>query len=284
MTGEKVDFDAVKSAANGGEKDKRDRSTIDFPYMNLEQALEVVDALYARSGLGPCDIDELAAQMGQTLSGAFRQKTAAAKTFGLVDKDGRSAFVLSELGRKAVEDNTKKAALVQAFLNVPLYDSVFNKYRGYSLPPAKALEREMEALGVASKQTDRARQAFERSAQFAGFFESGKDRLVKPRLENHTRASELPVDEQGAQTGGLQDVERNDRRGSGDGGGGGGGGGGQLPPNIDPIILGLINRLPKSGDSWPKAKRKLWLAILENSFDLVYEDHENGGDLKTDFP
>jgi DNA recombination protein RmuC len=31
------------------------------------------------------------------------------------------------------------------------------------------------------------------------------------------------------------------------------------PPTIDPIIRGLLARLPKSGDVWPEAERKLWL-------------------------
>ena len=48
------------------------------------------------------------------------------------------------------------------------------------LPPAAALEREMGQLGVASKQTGKARQAFERSAEQAGFFAHGADRLVMP--------------------------------------------------------------------------------------------------------
>jgi hypothetical protein len=34
---------------------------------------------------------------------------------------------------------------------------------------------------------------------------------------------------------------------------------------IDPIIAGLLKRLPKSGDIWPKAQRKLWLQLLEGS-------------------
>ena len=31
-------------------------------------------------------------------------------------------------------------------------------------------------------------------------------------------------------------------------------------------------RLPKSGDVWPEAARKLWLQILEDSFKLIYKD------------
>ena len=54
-------------------------------------------------------------------------------------------------------------------------------------------------------------------------------------------------------------------------GGGGNGGGGKQPP-IDPIIAGLLARLPKSGDVWPETDRKLWFQLLEGSFKLIYKD------------
>ncbi|TPI29001.1 hypothetical protein FJ414_26660 [Mesorhizobium sp. B3-1-6] len=263
MVGEKVDFDAAVNAAKGADSEasKRERSTIDFPYVSLEGAMEVARAIYERCAFGSCDQDELAAQMGQTLSGAFRMKTGAAKTFALVDKDGRSAFRLSEIGKRAVASETEHSAKVDAFLSVPLYQQIYEKFRGHNLPPAKALEREMETMGVPRKQTDRARQAFERSAQYAGFFDSGKDRLVRPRMEGaQTQATgELRDIPQSTPT-----VEERSRKGRG--------GGGYEPPDIDPIIRGLIDRLPPSGAAWSKAKRKLWLQILENSFDLVYEE------------
>ena len=31
-------------------------------------------------------------------------------------------------------------------------------------------------------------------------------------------------------------------------------------------------RLPKTGDAWPEAERKLWLQLLEGSFKLIYKD------------
>jgi hypothetical protein len=34
----------------------------------------------------------------------------------------------------------------------------------------------------------------------------------------------------------------------------------------------LLSRLPKSGDVWPEADRKLWLQLLEGSFKLIYKD------------
>jgi hypothetical protein len=47
------------------------------------------------------------------------------------------------------------------------------------------------------------------------------------------------------------------------------------PTDIDPIILGLLKRLPTSGNVWPEAERKLWLQLLEGSFKLIYKDAES---------
>jgi hypothetical protein len=33
-------------------------------------------------------------------------------------------------------------------------------------------------------------------------------------------------------------------------------------------------RYPKSGEIWPKAQRKLWLQLLEGSFELIYLDKQ----------
>ena len=45
----------------------------------------------------------------------------------------------------------------------------------------------------------------------------------------------------------------------------------------DPIIKGLLARLPKSGEVWPEAERKLWLELLSGSFKLIYKDKEPAG-------
>jgi hypothetical protein len=120
-------------------------------------------------------------------------------------------------------------------------------------PPTAALEREIVGHGVAEKQKDKARQVFERSADQAGFFEHGRNRLVMPGIAGAPQRDE--------------EKPRDEGNGSGNGGGGD-------PPAIDPIIAGLLKRLPKSGAEWPKAQRKLWLQLLEGSFDLIYIDKE----------
>lgn len=185
----------VDQLAPEADDDKNERSTIAFPYLDLEAAEEVAKAIWSRTASSPCPVDELAAALGMTVSGAFRMKTATARVFGVVEKDGRSAFRLSPLGLRLVSPGSEPGARVDAFLAVPLYNKIYDSYRGRLLPPAKALEREMQTFGVSSKQTDKARQAFERSARKAGFYEAGDDRLVRPKVAENNGQEPPPTAE-----------------------------------------------------------------------------------------
>lgn len=247
-------------AEGSGVETKREQSSIAFPYLDLDAAVDVARAIYNRAGLGSCDLDELAAEMGQTMSGAFRLKTGTAKIFDLTDKEGKSSIRLTELGQQVVLPDTEKAARAEAFLRVPLYSRVYDKYKGHLLPPPKALEREMQSLGVSSKQTDKARQAFERSARQAGFFDSGEDRLVRPRVELPTR-----------RTGNGEDQAAADSNDVGKSGGDGGAGGG--PPHTGkghPLIQGLLMTLPEPGQPWKTDGRAAWLRMAASIFDMIY--------------
>jgi hypothetical protein len=117
-------------------------------------------------------------------------------------------------------------------------------------PPA--IERQMEQLGVSPKQKERARQTFMKSAQYAGFIDASSGRFVKPGIVAREESQHQPNKN--------EEIKR------------GGGNDGNEPPDIDPIIGGLLKRLPKSGDVWPEGERKLWLQLLEGSFKLIYKD------------
>lgn len=265
MSGETIQFEQAAAAVGPAEgQDKREQSSIGFPYHDLDAAIEVGEAAYNRSGLSSCDLDELAAQMNQVISGAFRVKLAAARSFGLVDKDGRSAVKITDLGRRIVTDDGAAAARVEAFLTVPLYSRLYEIYKGQKLPPMKALEREMANLGVAAKQTDKARQAFDRSAKQAGFFEAGADRLVRPKLDSYSPAREddQPVKEERRE----EKPDRAERRQVGGGGGGGNGGG-----KDHPLINGLLVTLPEPGTAWAKTQRVAWLKMADSIFDMIYK-------------
>jgi hypothetical protein len=157
----------------------RNRSTIAFPYGSLKDAEQIATALQEHFG-GSTAPEGLAASLESSMrSGAFRVKIATAKTFGVVTVE-RGKVSLSPLGQRIIDSEQRSAARVQAFLHVPLFDRLYNEYKDSPLPPDTGLEKKMADLGVSVKQTAKARQAFMRSADLAGFFKHGRKRLVLP--------------------------------------------------------------------------------------------------------
>lgn len=136
--------------------------------------------------------------------------------------------------------------------------AMYEQHHGYALPPAAAIERQMINLGVSTKQADRARQVFTNSAQHAGFIDQKTGRFIEPGTGAATEERQQEDDKKGGE-----------------------GNCGDQPP-IDPIIQGLVNKLPPPGAIWPDTQRKLWLLIAESSFKLIYKDDPSGTKTKED--
>jgi hypothetical protein len=247
-------------------KQSRDQSTIGFPYGDLTAAISVAEGIMKRGGV-PCEPDELAAALGQApTSGNFRMKVHTARMFGLIATvQGR--YQLTDLGFAITDKVQERAAKADAFLQVPLYRRLFDEFRGRQLPPSPAaLERTFQSFGVAPKQVERARQAFQRSAQQAGYFDHGsRDRLVRPPIGSATgTASESPAERYQAFEP-EPEVENN-------GGGTGGSGGGRRPPRgLHPFIQGLLDTLPEPNTNWTVEGRAQWLQTAANIFGLLYK-------------
>ncbi len=158
-----------------------------------------------------------------------------------------------------VDPKRAREGRAKAFLTVPLYKAIYEKYKGGVLPPTAALERDIASLGVSEKQKERARQVLERSAEQAGFFEHGKNHLVMPGLAVHA--------------GGHEDTHNDS---------GGDGGSGKPPPppptpppqgpTLDPLLKGLVDRLPPADTDWAAADRAKWLQTAADIFDLIYKN------------
>jgi hypothetical protein len=243
---------------------KRERSTIEFPYQSLDDAVRVACGVHQAGGTG-CLWEQLAAQINLAANGgAFRLQVITARVFGLV-RSGSGRVELTPLGLRIVDQQQERQARTEAFLTVPLYKAIYEKFKGTQLPPPPGLEREMIALGVSSKQGDKARQAFMRSAKQAGFFEFSQDRLVLPANTGLAAPSVSIVDKNESPP---KDFNQNS---------GGNGGGGE---GLDPLIQGLISRLPKIGDEWPVSARAKWLRIAANAFDLIYGETTDEIEIK----
>jgi len=204
-----ADFGEESPDEEGADGRKYERSSIAFPYGSLKDAEEIAHSLHARWG-DSADIDQLAGGMGTSKgSGAFRAKLATARTFGVIDST-RGRAKLTRIGKQIIDPKTKAAAQVEAFLNVPLFKALYEKHKSGPVPPDEAIENEIRELGVSSRQTDRARQAFQRSAEQAGFFALGRDRLIIP---NVGKPPETPQGGEGGSSGGganLNGVKRSD--------------------------------------------------------------------------
>jgi hypothetical protein len=262
MTGEKVNFDKAKAETAGASGPAS--STISFPNVDLDAAIAIARYTYSRAGLSKCRLDELAAEAGVTVSGSFRVRIAAAKTFGFVEKDGQSALKLTDLGARVVSEDGETNARADAFMNVPLFSQIYEKYRGKLLPPTKALEREMVTLGVIPTMSTQARQIMQRSARQAGYFGSGEDRLVRPRA---TGAGAETLDQAVADAPPSPHEEEAPRRSGGGGAGGGQHNGGQYHP----FIQGLLQTLPEPGTLWTVEGRAAWLQAAAQNFTLIYQ-------------
>lgn len=75
------------------ETGKRFRSEIEFPYSDLESAVELAQTIHTKAG-SSCEVGELAAWMGQSASGGtFRTRLGAARMFGLTENSqGRTTL------------------------------------------------------------------------------------------------------------------------------------------------------------------------------------------------
>ena len=137
----------------------RQRSSIAFPYNNLDDATGVAQAIHANVGTGECDDPQLSAWMNLSpKSSGFRMQLSAARMFGLIETSA-GRHKLTPLGRQIMDPRQQRGGRASAFLRVPLYKAVFENFKTSVLPPPAALEREFVQLGVAEKQTGRARQS-----------------------------------------------------------------------------------------------------------------------------
>jgi len=234
-------------------ENKRERSTIEFPYLPLDDAAEIAKTIHTVFGTS-CQREQLAAQLQQSpTGGGFNLRLGTAKMFGFITYE-RGTISLTDLGLRVADSQQEKQARTQAFLNIQLYKALFEKFNGKALPSTSTgLEAEMVTLGVAPKQKERARQVFQRSAKEGGFFWSGNDRLVLPAPGKYLgklsgEAEKVTPEEK------VRKREPEERH------------------TYPHFIQGLLEKLPAEGSEWPKDERKKWLDLASLSFDVLYTD------------
>ncbi len=260
MPGTNISTPSAAGGMRGTPSSKHDQARIAYPFIPLTDVVKMAQAISLRGGR--CRFDDLADALGQQkTSGAFRGRTSAARMYGAVETVG-SELVLTELGKAMCSPDPEGDTLAQAFLRVPLYEALHARYAAESgkLPAREVIEADMMRLGVPAKSVELARRAFLRSAEFAGFFRSGRDRLIRPApmsgsiAPRHVGAPE-PTE---PTVGPLAEA---------------------APMAEHPLIQGLMAKLPPEGERFTPRQRQRWLDTAKAALDLMYagEDEDESG-------
>ncbi len=227
-------------------------STIEFPYYDLDAGVKIVNAIQNSAG-SKCKVNQLAENLGYSSNGGyFRMLVKSAKTFGLIVREGVGMVKITERGQKILDPDLRAQALSDSFLNVKLYKKIYQKYESCELPTAENLEKAIVSFGVTPKSKVAARQAFEKSAEQAGFLDDN-NKLINPFIESPE--SELDT---------MSEVHRSD----------------QLndrseaieDTKIHPLIKVLIRELPKPKSEWSSSQKVRWLRAMNSNLAWIYPD------------
>jgi hypothetical protein len=158
---------------------------------------------------------------------------------------------------------------VEAFLGVPLYRSMFDNFRGTTLPPEVGLQNYFkQQFGILPDRVQQAVRVFKDSATQAGFFQSAPDRLIRPATAS---AATMSATADSAATPERREdaaPERGSRRS---------GGGGDDGYGIDPSILGLLRQLPKPGEPWSAQDQQAFLNAFTAVVKFIYPVKSEAG-------
>lgn len=130
----------------GKDKKARQRSPFLFPAYNFTIALDIARRVEEK-GAGTLAEDTLAVDMGLSVtSSGFRLKCLTARQFGLLSKQGEilSTTPIAKSILKPTNDQDAINGYRQAFLNIPLFRAVADRYKGQPLPVGQTFRNILE--------------------------------------------------------------------------------------------------------------------------------------------
>jgi hypothetical protein len=156
------------------------RTGVRLPRVHLANVVALLEKAYEH-GRSP-SVTQVASAVDQQLnSGAFRNRMAAAAHFGLLTPT-RGRVQITDLGMRVLDADQRPAALVDAWMQVPVFKSLYDRFDGNRLPPSSGIEAELKDLGVPSKNVVVIRRVLMTSAETAGLLNPARDRLVRPTI------------------------------------------------------------------------------------------------------
>ncbi|MQB00890.1 MAG: hypothetical protein GEU78_11470 [Actinobacteria bacterium] len=200
---------------------------IRWPKFDLDKSVEVARVI-AQDGGGRVSQGQLAALLNYagTGSGTFVNRVSAARQFGLIQ--GRSSVSPTPLAHEILDPvypEQRTGALFNAFLSVPLYRAIFERFQNKTLPTSKGFENALRAeFSVPEQHLARVRSRFMKSAEQAGLFDVAGDhsRLLAPIQGATPGVSDVPIEAEATQA--LTETS--------------------VPTTIPKVILGMLEAIP----------------------------------------
>jgi len=169
--------DSEPSSGEENKKRKRLPKGSVPPSLNLEEASDITNRIYELAG-SEASYDVVARITGNsTRSSTFLNKIITLKNYGLI-LDVNRTITLTESGRKIAGPRTpteRALALKQAFLNIGLYSTVYEKFKGRLLPPDEFLINTFADYVPTRELASAWMDNFKKSAKKAGLLELRQD-------------------------------------------------------------------------------------------------------------
>ena len=152
-----------------------------YPRHSVERALRIPLALYEQNAGNPATVQEAAHFTGTGVSGNFNVEVSSAKKYGFLGTDEKKQLVLTDRARRAVAPQTETDrvnALREAILAAPDISTVYNYYRGESLPDAQFFINAMtDRFGIPAEKVAEFHEIFNESVRAAELVDDSGDRI-----------------------------------------------------------------------------------------------------------
>jgi len=152
-------------------KQKRIRSPYLFPAYDFGIA-NLIASRVEEDGAGTLSEESLAIALRMSVkSSGFQLKALTARQFGLLTKQGNTSLITPRAKAivKPTTADEKRKALVDSFLEIPLFRAVATRFKGTPLPQDQAFRNVLEReFGVPSKRVNDAERVLMDSARQTG--------------------------------------------------------------------------------------------------------------------
>ena len=234
-----------------------------YPKYDLEQSIEVASKIADRGVGATLTSPELAALLGYsgTNNGAYLNRIAAARLFGLIEGQGETIRVTDRAEQLLHPEYPEFAdrARIEAFKAIPLYGAFLDAFRARTLPDRDGMMNALTTrFRVAPNEAGKVLGRLLLSAQQAGLFKvGGPSRMIEPSISaSPSRAdAEMPPAQASRQEAraALEATRR-----------------------FPKIIDGALELMP-AGPPWEESEYSEWLKFFDQACRVYYRIPRGGG-------